>query len=301
MPIHVRPYTDDDLPRLQAALASWIAEAGGCGYYHVGNLPHWIYETLRGRPVGELVRVWQEGEQIIGVSISGLFDAAFQVFASPPHRGGEAETAMLELAAETTGRVARSSAPGETSVGTDVFGCDSTRQRLLEQLGFARYRVWDHIAERGLGGALPHTPLPPGFRIRPATLDDYGQLAQARNETFGGGWAPEEYRDSVMRKPGYWPERELVAVAPDGRVAAFTVIRLDDTNKVGQFEPVGTVPAFHRRGLARALMAHALADMRRRGMATATVSYDATNLPAAALYGSLGFAVRYETLGYRRA
>jgi hypothetical protein len=44
-----------------------------------------------------------------------------------------------------------------------------------------------------------------------------------------------------------------------------------------------------------------LGELRRLGMATATVEHDATNVAAGALYRSLGFEKRYETLGYRRA
>lgn len=300
MPIQPRPYADDDLPRVQAALAGWISDAGPCGYYHVGNLPHWIYATLRGRrPVGELVQVWEDGARVAGIAVCGLFDAAFQVFASPAHRGADAELAMLRAAAETTRRFLKDAGPGEAAVVTDVFGCDTTRMALLERLGFAQYRVWDQIAARSLAAPIPAPHLPDGFRIRHATLDDAAQLALARNDAFDGGWTPEQYRDAVMRRPGYRPERELVVVASDGQIAAFTVIWLDDVNKIGLFEPVGTVRAFQRRGLARALMLHALRVMRRAGMASASVGHEASNLAAGALYRGLGFSKQHETRGYR--
>ena len=83
-----RAYTDEDLPRLQAALAGWIREAGACGYCHVGELPHRIYEHLRGRrPVGELVHVWEDGGAVVGMAINLRFDCTFDVFASPSRRG----------------------------------------------------------------------------------------------------------------------------------------------------------------------------------------------------------------------
>ena len=43
-----------------------------------------------------------------------------------------------------------------------------------------------------------------------------------------------------------------------------------------------------------------MVELRRLGMARAAVEHDASNLAAAALYRSLGFVKRYETLGYRR-
>ena len=92
---------------------------------------------------------------------------------------------------------------------------------------------------------------------------------------------------------------EIVAVAPDGRVAAFTVIWFDGVNRVGLFEPVGTRPEYQRLGLARALMAEGLRRMSRAGMRRAIVEHQADNTAAASLYAGLAFHARYETHGYR--
>jgi mycothiol synthase len=301
MAVKSRPYIDDDLPCLQDALASWIQEAGGCGYYHMGNIPQWIYETLRGRhPVGDLVQVWEDGPNIVGIAINFLFDTAFHVFTSPSYRGTEAEVEMLQAAFETTLRFVKETKQDDTSVVTDVFSCDDTRRELLARLGFKEYRLWDHINERNLSEPIPEAQLPEGFIIRSATMADYEQLAMGRNDVFGADWTPELYRDEVMQKPGYQPEWEIVVVAPDRRIAAFTVIWLDEVNKVGLFEPVGTLRDFQRRGLARTMMLYALHKMKNLGMETATVEHTATNLAALGLYHGLGFRKKYETLGYRR-
>jgi ribosomal protein S18 acetylase RimI-like enzyme len=301
MTLQARPYVDDDFPRLQAALAGWINVAGACGYYHVGNLPHWIYALLRGRrPVGELVQVWEDGVRIVGMAVTGLFDNAFQVFVSPLRRGTDAEFVMLQSAFTTTRRFVPASRKDDAAVITDVFSCDNARMELLHRLGFAQYRLWDHINERGLSEAIPEAYIPNEFRIRSATLDDTAQLALVRNDAFSADWTAELYRTEVMQKPGYHPNHEIVVVAPDGQIAAFTLIHLDPVNKVGLFEPVGVRRAFQRRGLARAMMLYALHEMQRQGMATATVEHDASNQAARALYRSLGFRKKYETLGYQR-
>ncbi|MPY86006.1 MAG: GNAT family N-acetyltransferase, partial [Actinophytocola sp.] len=135
---------------------------------------------------------------------------------------------------------------------------------------------------------------------RAVDLADAEQLAAVRNESFGGDWNARTYRDEVMRKPGYRACREIVAVAPDGRAAAFAVTWFDEVNRVGHFEPVGTSHRFRRLGLARALLLHGLGEMRRAGMRTATVQHDASNRAAAELYANLGFEKRYETYGFRR-
>jgi mycothiol synthase len=173
-----RPYADADMPRLQDTVAAWIAEAGRCGYDHIGELPHRIYENLRGRrPVGDLVHIWEQRDDIVGLDINLRFGAAFDVFAAPSLRGTPVEVHMLASAAETTERLM---AEREPYVLTDVFGCDVTRIGLLTQLGFARFRIWDHVTERDLAQSVDEPEVPDGFVVRSARMDDAEQLAAAR-------------------------------------------------------------------------------------------------------------------------
>ncbi len=293
-----RPCEDSELLRLQAALTRWIHEAGPCAYCHAGHLAHRIVEEARGRqPVGAFVVVWEDGEEVAGIAITGRFGNVFDLFAAPALRGSTAELAMLDTTAAATAD--RLGEAGDEVV-TDVYGCDEVRAALLRQLGFAPFRVFDDITYRPLRDPVPLPRLPAGFAIRAVTRADGEGLAEVRRSAFGDRWGPREYRDRVMVGPGYDPARELVVVAPEGRIAGFTRIWLDDLNRVGLFEPVGTHADFRRRGLARALMLHALRVMTDAGMDTARVEHDTTNAPAAALYRSLGFVRRDQTHGYRR-
>ena len=301
MPITTRSYTDADLPHLQSALARWIQQAGDCGYYHVGNIAHRIYEGFSGaQPVNQLVHIWEEEAEIIGFTYSFVFGAAFFAFTCPRYRGTQVERAMLRAASATTLHFIQQNQRADAAVITDVYNCDHRRIALLTQLGFVHDRMWDYITEQSLARPLPAPAGPDGFRIRSATPADYVQLALIRNNAFNSAWTPAAYRDHVMRRPHYRPENEIVAVAPDGRLAAFTVIRLDPINKVGQFEPVGTHSDFRRLGLARAMMLHGLAQMQQQGMTRATVEHLAENVPARELYRSLGFQKKYETLGFKQ-
>jgi mycothiol synthase len=293
-------YRDADFPRLQAALAGWIAAAGACGYGHIGELPHRIYTNRHERYApGDLVRYWEEDGAIIGIALLFRFESTFDLLVAPGLRGSEREGELLREAYEATRSLAAGLGREDAPVGTDVYGCDVARIRALARLGFVEYRRWDDVTERSLEDAIPEPRLPDGFAIRAATPEDDAQLAAIRNDAFGDGWSAEEYRDGVMGKPGYHPERELVVVAPGGEIAAFTVTWLDALNCVGLFEPVGTRRAFQRRGLARALLLAGLHEMRRHGMERAMVTHDTTNRAAAELYRGLGFRTKYETFGYR--
>lgn len=295
--MRIRPYRDADMPALLETFSVWIAEAGRCGYDHIGELPHRVYENLRGRrPAGELVQVWEDGPDVVGLGINLRFGEAFDVFAAPALRGSAAEEEMLRVAAGTTGALTTGA-----YACTDVFDCDAARIDLLARLGFERFRTWDDVRERPLAELPPEEEPPPGFTVRSATLDDADGLAEARNTSFADDWTGARYRDEVMTKPGYDPAREIVAVADDGRIAAFTVCWMDSRNRTGHFEPVGTHSAFQRRGLARAVMVAGMARMAEAGMATATVNHNAQNVAARRLYEALGFTKKHETYGYRRA
>ncbi|MDG4790471.1 N-acetyltransferase [Micromonospora sp. WMMD1102] len=296
----MRPYTDGDLPRLVETFAGWIAEAGSCGYDHVGEVPHRIYENLRGKPIAELVQLWELGDEIVGLAVNLRFGAAFDVFCAPALRGGGAELAMLRTAYQTTARTMTADRTAEPYVLTDVFDCDSTRIQLLNGLGFTRFRTWDDVTVRDLTDPVAEPAPPDGFVLRTARPGDADQLAAARNSAFEADWTGQLYRSAVMTRPGYAAEWEIVAEAPDGRIAAFAVCWLDGRNRVGHFEPVGTHRDFHRRGLARAVMLAGMHRMRAAGMATATVNHNADNLPAARLYTSLGFRREHQTYGFRR-
>jgi mycothiol synthase len=295
-----RPYTDADLPVLQDVVAGWIAVAGRCAYDHVGELPHRIYENLRGRrPIGELVQVWEERGSVMGIAINLRFGCSFDVFTAPALRGTAAEDAMLRHAAYVTAHAAAST---EEFVLTDCFDCDTVRAKLLTELGFERFRTWDAVNELTLDDEPALAPVA-DFEIRPATLDDADALAEAHNGAFGDTWTGEQYRTEVMTKPGYDPSHEIVAVAsgdPAGRIAAFAVYWTDVLNKLGHFEPVGTHPGFQRQGLGKAVMAYALHEMWADGMTKVTVNHNAENTAAAALYASLGFEPVEQTSGYRR-
>jgi ribosomal protein S18 acetylase RimI-like enzyme len=105
----------------------------------------------------------------------------------------------------------------------------------------------------------------------------------------------------VMALPGYAPELNPVVVATDGALAAGCVCWLDRRNRTAEIEPLGTRPAFRRRGLARALVLDALGRMRAHGADRALVYGISGNEPARRLYLSTGFVPGRRILVYRRS
>jgi predicted acetyltransferase len=69
----------------------------------------------------------------------------------------------------------------------------------------------------------------------------------------------------------YSRDLDLVAIAPDGAIAAFCTIWIDDVTRSAYFEPVATVPAHRRRGLGKAVLTEGLQRIQRLGATTAFV------------------------------
>jgi ribosomal protein S18 acetylase RimI-like enzyme len=120
------------------------------------------------------------------------------------------------------------------------------------------------------------------------------ELAE-RTNVHRAAWAPSQLTEEkvrrLMRTWPYRPELDCVGVAPDGSFASSTLAWLDDRNRVGEFEPVGTAPAHRRLGLGRAVNVFALAQLRSAGAESAVVYCrgDAAYPVPKLLYESVGF------------
>jgi ribosomal protein S18 acetylase RimI-like enzyme len=101
-----------------------------------------------------------------------------------------------------------------------------------------------------------------------------------------------------MRSPVYVGERDVMAVAPDGRIAAAAIHWLDAVNGIGYFESVGTHPDFQRLGLGRAVLAESMRRMQAAGMTHASVCCEAADPRAVAFYQSCGFQIVNTLLMY---
>jgi ribosomal protein S18 acetylase RimI-like enzyme len=142
--------------------------------------------------------------------------------------------------------------------------------------------------------------VPEGFGVRGvAGPEEADRRASAEREV----WLPATVGDIdggdyalLMSLPGYEPELDVVAVASDGAIAAYVNCWLDPINRIGDFGPVGALPAYRRRGLTRAVLLEGMRRLQAAGMERACVSTGVSNAPARALYESVGFRV---VNGYR--
>src|SRR5215469_7982682 len=149
---------------------------------------------------------------------------------------------------------------------------------------------WSQLNERDLDD-LEQPVLPDGFRFR--TADEAG--TQAAVQAHVDAWAASTYTaegyEGVRRTPAYRGDLHVLVEAPDGTMAASTIMWLDEVNKTAEFEPVGTHPDYRRLGLGRAMLLHGMQLARQAGADHMTVAcLGAPGHPRArGLYYSVGF------------
>ncbi len=245
---------------------------------HPGDLAHRIYNGLRAYDPRDVVGVWRDDEGLAAMSITWPKWSAFDLCVRP-NLDGAALGVVIEGAAGLAGPDGRCE--------TDVVVSDVRLVAAIEAAGFVRKQP-DHTAVTGRDIPDPVVVPETEFTLRSVDFDDVAELIEVHMGAFGGERTVEGYADR-MTKPGYDPDRELVAVDDDGRFAGFAIIWFDDVNRVGYFEPVGVHSDFHRRGVGRALMWEGMRRMRGAGMTYATVMHELDDPRSSAFYTSLGF------------
>ena len=155
---------------------------------------------------------------------------------------------------------------------------------------------------RSLVEPIPESTLPTGCQVR--AVADAGEIpnrAAAQREVWHpwtvGNVSDDDYA-YFMRLPGYNRDLDVVAVTPDGVIAAYVNGWIDPVNRIGDFGPVGARPAYRRQGLTRAVLLECLRRMQARGMDRVCVSTGVSNTPALRLYKSLGFKIVNKYLDY---
>jgi ribosomal protein S18 acetylase RimI-like enzyme len=176
---------------------------------------------------------------------------------------------------------------------------DAVRVGLLERAGYARHDLYHYGLFRSLEGGMEEPSLPEGFCVRGLSGDHEAAARAAAHTAVFDPVTADTYL-GVMRLPEYRPELDVVAVAPDGSLAAFCLCWLDLAIRMGQFEPVGTRPEFRQQGLGRAVCLEGLRRLAQQGARTAYVFCDARNDGALRLYERCGFRTLRRDFNYSR-
>jgi ribosomal protein S18 acetylase RimI-like enzyme len=283
-----RPYRGEhDFTALQTFLAHTRIAVDQIHYLHTGDLTWQLFHMLADFDRSQIVHLWHDAQgSLIGFVLIYPPFGSFDLQIHPAWRGAALEADMLIWAERQLQALALREHP---RFATLVNQQDTRFTALLENRGYVRGGEWLYM-QRSLGSPILPNPPPQGFTVRNVNgLDEAEARATVLGHAFEAPPFVERYR-KLMQAPGYDRDLDLVAVDADGRFGAFAICWVDDLNKQGQFEPVGTAPAFRRLGLARAILYEGLHRMQARGAENAFVIVEREELAARRLYESVGFA-----------
>ncbi len=239
------PYTGENDLRKLIDFLTQMRQRNPVQRWHIGDLIWRMFYSSQFDPTRN-VHLWEAGGKVIGFG-----------WRYPPN-GAELYPRDPSLLPEMLDWAKWDVPEGQLYLAT--LDTDRNQIAYLEAQGYQSQPAYGFHLHRSLDGIIPTSTLPEGFVIRPINDDEIETRAILHQQAFGTLNVTVEGYYNVTYAPIYERDLDLVAVAPDGRLAAFALCWRDQVNQVGLFEPVGTHPDFRRLGLARAVM---LEGMRR--------------------------------------
>jgi predicted N-acetyltransferase YhbS len=286
-----RPYAGpNDLRRMEASLARAYRSTS----LRVGDVA-WLSRESSHRELSLYIRLWDDDAGNLDAWTYVRANGEFNVFIAPGSADATREAFIEHLLNVVDETAAASVAAGDPPVTLTTYCIDPTRSAEDRALATALLRRGFEI-DSSPGGTLtrsleqlPEPVVPPGYHL------DWVQARAhliGRVEAHRAAFAPSELTarkyERLQRAWSYRPTLDRVVLTDDDVVVAFCTAWLDEENASGLLEPVGTVPAHQRRGLASAVCTDALRALRDAGARIAQVGF-ATEA-AHATYQSIGFA-----------
>jgi mycothiol synthase len=210
---------------------------------------------------------------------------------------GAAAAAVIEV-------LARAGDAGADVVVVDVEPAGESHDRALAGAGLRctrdllqlRRPLPLDVDDRGPAPAVTVRPFRPG-------ADDEAWL-HVNNRAFAwhpeqGGWHADDL--AARRSEPWFDAAGFLVHEEDGRMAGFcwTKVHVDEDPPLGEIYVIAVDPAFHGRGLGRALTLAGLDHLTGRGLTVAMLYVEGDNDVALDLYRDLGFTVHHRHRWYR--
>jgi mycothiol synthase len=198
-----------------------------------------------------------------------------------------------------------------TFIYTGNKSTDELKKATLEQAGYEVARYF-YTMERDLNMPIPAYQLPEGFKLDYVkTPEEVAEWVNAFNMSFIDHWnhhpTTVEEHSHWLNSPDFVPELDLVAVAPDGKFAAFcfcTIHKMENAHrgvKEGWIGMLGSVRNYRKLGFGKNMLLAGMQKLKDYGMDTAMLGVDSVNPSGAVgLYDSVGFKVRRTNVSYRK-
>jgi len=265
--------------------------------WHVARLDYWwwfINADLEKIDPAENMFLWEtESDQI--VAVLNPEDRGLAFLQIHPDFCTPALTEEMITVAE--GRLKVSDNDGNQKVWVYCDSQDLIRQDILARRGFQRVvkpdvREFQHRC--ALDDPLPALVSIPGYTFR--ALGDGLEFLE-RCYASGLGFHEDdihiardnrdhpEWYHHIQAAPLYRRDLDIIAVGSDGSIASFCTLWFDDVSRTAYIEPVATIPAHQRKGLANVVILAGLHRLQCMGCKVAFVG--GFSEAANALYSSV--------------
>lgn len=288
---------------MQGLLMDARSRADGWHYWHVGDLTWGFFMLACHLNPQDHIRLWHDDEgKLVGYAVLGEEPSVdCQVLPEYEWSGIEIE-AMAWAETRLTELRKRDAQRWNGNLVSGARQDNAKRITFLEQHGFRRGENAEVNLLRSLDEPISESALPIGCQVRAvADADEISDRAAAQREVWHP-WTVGKVSDAdyarLIRLPGYNRDLDVVAVTPEGVIAAYVNGWIDPVNRIGDFGPVGALPAYRRQGLTRAALLEGLRRMQVRGMERVCISTGDSNTSARRLYESIGFKLVNKYLDY---
>lgn len=277
-----------DLPRLRTFIK------GLPGRSNLGDLE----EQVQLPAVRSILRLWEDAEELVAAAyVDSYNNLRFEI--QPAHRTEDLEQEIMDWGMACMRQRNADLGSGQT-LDASSSADDLPRLAFLERFGFEQEPIRSLHYARPLDTPIEEFPLPPGFRLRSATGEDEVEaLVSLHRLAFGSDHMTVEERLAIMRAPGYAPDMDLLAVAPDGEPAAFCICGMEGP-ATGYTDPIGAHPKYQRLGLGKAILSAGLRALKTRGATLAEIGTSSQNLPMQRLAERCGFTRVSEDLWFSK-
>lgn len=261
---------------------------------------------VEGRTVAYNVAFWlRENDGVWTYRHYGLVDPIWRKRGLGRAMLRHAEGRLREIAAahardEAASRVFQSAA----------WDSQPDRISLLVEEGYSPARSFSHMVRPDLED-IPDLSLPEGIVARSAGPDELRRVWETDQEAFHDHWGESTGTEADYQRWLVHPtfhDRSLWQLAWDGDRVVGMVLPYIDAGENEAFhrrrgypENICVLPAYRHRGIARALIARSLRELKARGMTEAALGVDRENADGALnLYTDMGFRMQKLLTFYRK-
>ena len=288
-----RPYENlSDFEKMVALVIHIKRDAHYLPHFHLGDLSWQIYRYSWFNP-HQNIYLWEDDDNRLIAFTLYQRRNRFEFEIDPMSQNAEMMRQMLVWAEQRQKIAIQQGEEGaDQPLQTVTFEDDVVNIAAIEAHGLTFRGPLLFYNSRSLNDPIAEMALPNGFELHHTLSEqDIPKRVEVHQKAFNSLRVTVESYRKLMSAPGYKPDLDVFVIAPDGRFASYCNGWIDEVNKVGNIEPMGTHPDFQNMGLGKAVLAEVMRNFKRYGATSAIVCSETDNIASKRLYTSVGFHI----------